>query len=76
MSNQSIAIRVQTRQIQKVVQLAAEQQERAPEFLQLLAAIVKVDGTPLKCNQAAVIKAIRAVYDKFRKVIEMPVEKM
>ena len=69
-----MAMRVQPRQIQKVVQLAAEQQDSAPEFLQLLAAIVKVDGTPLKRNQAAVIKAIMAVYDKFRKVIEMPVE--
>jgi hypothetical protein len=43
----SVCLKISPRQIQKIVSRAAELQERAPEFLDLLGMIVKVVGTDL-----------------------------
>lgn len=64
--NQSTCLKVQPRQLEKIIALVGEHQERVPEFLALLASIVKVQGLdiPLKRNQAYVMKFIMQSYSK------------
>lgn len=56
--------------------LAAEHQEKAPEFLDLLNVIVKVEGLglTLKRNQAYVMKYIMQDYNKIAYVLDQPRE--
>ncbi|XP_055955374.1 inositol 1,4,5-trisphosphate receptor type 1 [Patella vulgata] len=70
--NQNTCLKINPRQIQKVVNRAAELQERGPEFLDLLGMIVKVTGTglTLKRNQAYVMKYIMQNYKKVAFVLD------
>ncbi|ESO91009.1 hypothetical protein LOTGIDRAFT_163525 [Lottia gigantea] len=70
--NQNTCLKINPRQIQKVVNRAAELQERGPEFLDLLGMIVKVTGTglTLKRNQAFVMKYIMQNYKKVAFVLD------
>ncbi|KAL5022859.1 hypothetical protein ScPMuIL_002014, partial [Solemya velum] len=70
--NQVTCLKISPRQIQKIVNRAAELQERAPEFLDLLSMIVKVTGTglTLKRNQAYVMKYIMQNYKKVAYVLD------
>ncbi|VDI71716.1 Hypothetical predicted protein [Mytilus galloprovincialis] len=71
--NQNTCLKISPRQIQKIVSRAAEMQERAPEFLDLLGMIVKVVGSDLtlKRNQAFVMKYIMQNYKKLAYVLDM-----
>ncbi|KAK3610322.1 hypothetical protein CHS0354_029791 [Potamilus streckersoni] len=71
--NQATCLKISPRQIQKIVNRAAEQQEKAPEFLDLLGMIVKVVGTglTLKRNQAYVMKYIMQNYRKVAFVLDL-----
>ncbi|XP_071092410.1 inositol 1,4,5-trisphosphate-gated calcium channel ITPR3-like isoform X4 [Haliotis cracherodii] len=70
--NQNTCLKISPRQIQKVVNRAAELREKAPEFLDLLQMIVKVVGTglTLKRNQAYVMKYIMQNYKKLAYVLD------
>ena len=74
--NQNTCLKINPRQIQKIVNRAAELQERGPEFLDLLSMIVKVAGTglTLKRNQAYVMKYIMQNYKKLAFVLDLPRE--
>ena len=69
-------LKVLPQQIQTIVDLAAEHQERAPEFLDLLIVIVKVEGLglTLKRNQAYVMKYVMQDYNKVAYVLDQPRE--
>lgn len=71
--NQNTCLKINPRQIQKIVNRAAELQDRAPEFLDLLSMIVKVAGTglTLKRNQAYVMKYIMQNYKKLAFVLDL-----
>ncbi len=52
--NQATCLKVQSRQLEKMVGLVGEHQERVPELLDLLAAIVKASSpTPLRRRASA-----------------------
>ncbi|XP_059139568.1 inositol 1,4,5-trisphosphate receptor type 1-like isoform X3 [Physella acuta] len=70
--NQSICLKVQPRQIQRIVMLAAECQHSAPEFLDLLKTLVKVESLDLtiKRNQALVMKYIMQTFKKSAYVLD------
>jgi hypothetical protein len=74
--NQNTCLKINPRQIQKIVNRAAELQDRGPEFLDLLSMIVKVTGTglTLKRNQAYVMKYIMQNYKKLAFVLDLPRE--
>ncbi|KAK0061845.1 inositol 1 4 5-trisphosphate receptor type 2, partial [Biomphalaria pfeifferi] len=74
--NQSVCLKVQPRQIQRMVMLAAECQHHAPEFLELLKSLVKVEGLDLtiKRNQALVMKYIMQTFKKSAYVLDQPQE--
>uniref|UniRef100_A0A1I8IDC1 Inositol 1,4,5-trisphosphate receptor n=1 Tax=Macrostomum lignano TaxID=282301 RepID=A0A1I8IDC1_9PLAT len=71
-NNQELCLKILPRQISRIVGLVAENQERAPEFLELLSAIVKVEGPglALKRNQTLVMKYIMQNYSKVGYVLE------
>lgn len=71
--NQSTCLKIHPRQIQKIVNRAADMQDTAPEFLDLLSMIVKVTGTglTLKRNQAYVMKYIMQNYKKVAYVLDL-----
>ncbi|XP_071176008.1 inositol 1,4,5-trisphosphate-gated calcium channel ITPR2-like isoform X12 [Mytilus edulis] len=73
-ANQSTCLKVSSKQIQKIVLLAADYQQEAPEFLELLNVLVKVDGLDLtiKRNQALVMKYIMQNYRKAAYVLDQP----
>ena len=75
-ANQVTCLKVYSRQIQKVVLLAAEHQENAPEFLDLLKVLVKVHGLDLtlKRNQTLVMKYIMQNFKKAAYVLDQPKE--
>ena len=56
--------------------LVGEQQERVPEYLDLLACVVKVQqlNVPLKRNQAYVMKFIMQSYNKVAYLFDQPRE--
>ena len=58
--------------IQQLVKLAATHQERAPEFLDVLSAIVKVEelNLPLKRNQVLVMKHFMENYHSAGYILE------
>ena len=72
--NQTTCLKINPRQIQKIVNRAADLQERGPEFLDLLSMIVKVAGTDLtlKRNQAYVMKYIMQNFKKVAFVLDLP----
>lgn len=74
MANQTTCLKVSSKQIQKIVLLAALHQHDAPEFLELLNVLVKVDGLDLtiKRNQALVMKYIMQNYRKAAYVLDQP----
>ncbi|KAH9498183.1 hypothetical protein Btru_007903 [Bulinus truncatus] len=74
--NQNTCLKINPRQIQKIVNRAADLQEKGPEFLDLLSMIVKVAGTDLtlKRNQAYVMKYIMQNYKKVAFVLDLPRE--
>lgn len=76
MGNPNTCLKVSPRQIQKIVFRAAEMQDRAPEFLDLLGMVVKVTGTDLtlKRNQAYVMKYIMQNYKKVAYVLDLALE--
>ena len=61
--NQTTCLKILPSQIQFIVDLTALHQEKAPQFLDLLKCIVKVEGLglTLKRNQAYVMKYIMQV---------------
>ena len=63
-----------SKQIQKIVLLAAKYQNEAPEFLELLKDLVKVEGLDLtiKRNQALVMKYIMQNFRKAAYVLDQP----
>ena len=70
--NQSTCLKIQPKQVMKIVQLIAEHKEKVPEFLDLLCAIVKVEGMDmaLKRNQAFVMKFFMQYYNKISNVLD------
>ncbi|KAK7114914.1 hypothetical protein V1264_000891 [Littorina saxatilis] len=72
--NQTTCLKVHSRQVQRIVLLAAESQQAAPEFLELLRALVKVEGLDLtiKRNQALVMKYIMQNFKKAAYVLDQP----
>ncbi|XP_046366515.2 inositol 1,4,5-trisphosphate receptor type 3-like isoform X5 [Haliotis rufescens] len=72
--NQATCLKVYSRQIQRIVLLSAENQHRAPEFLELLKVLVKVEGLDLtiKRNQALVMKYIMQTFKKAAYVLDQP----
>lgn len=72
--NQTTCLKVHSRQVQRIVMLAAESQQAAPEFLDLLRALVKVEGLDLtiKRNQALVMKYIMQNFKKAAYVLDQP----
>ena len=74
--NQVTCLKVLPHQIQAIVDLAAEHQTNAPEFLELLIVIVKVEGLglTLKRNQAYVMKYVMQNYNKVGYVLDQPRE--
>lgn len=75
-ANQVTCLKVYSRQIQKIVLLAAEHQEKAPEFLDLLKVLVKVHGLDLtlKRNQTLVMKYIMQNFKKAAYVLDQSKE--
>uniref|UniRef100_A0A1I8HB99 RYDR_ITPR domain-containing protein n=1 Tax=Macrostomum lignano TaxID=282301 RepID=A0A1I8HB99_9PLAT len=71
-NNQELCLKVLPKQILKIVYLVSECQERAPEFLELLSAIVKVEGTglALKRNQTLVMKYVMQNYSRVAYILE------
>uniref|UniRef100_A0A2C9LYN3 RIH domain-containing protein n=1 Tax=Biomphalaria glabrata TaxID=6526 RepID=A0A2C9LYN3_BIOGL len=71
--NQNTCLKINPRQIQKIVNRAADLQEKGPEFLDLLSMVVKVAGTDLtlKRNQAYVMKYIMQNYKKVAFVLDL-----
>lgn len=65
---------MQPKQIERILWLIGEHQERVPELLDLLSSIVKVEGMdmPLKRNQAYVMKYIMQSYNKVAAVLDQP----
>ena len=63
-----------SKQIQKIVLLCAHHQNQAPEFLELLSVLVKVEGLDMtiKRNQALVMKYIMQNYRKAAYVLDQP----
>lgn len=63
-----------SKQIQKIVLLCAHHQNEAPEFLELLSVLVKVEGLDMtiKRNQALVMKYIMQNYRKAAYVLDQP----
>ena len=55
--------------------MIGEHQERVPELVDLLNAIVKVDGLdmPLKRNQAYVMKYVMQSYSKLAAILDQPI---
>lgn len=75
-NNQNLCLKVLPRQIHKIVSLAAEHQQKAPEFLDLLCSLVKVEGMglALKRNQTLVMKYIMQSYSSVAYILEQPIE--
>lgn len=75
-ASQATCLKVGSKQIQKIVLLAAEYQHEAPEFLDLLKVLVKVEGLDLtiKRNQALVMKYIMQNFKKAAYVLDQPRE--
>ncbi|GFO23772.1 inositol 1,4,5-trisphosphate receptor type 3-like isoform x9 [Plakobranchus ocellatus] len=74
--NQSICLKVQPRQIQRIMMLAAECQHTAPQFLDLLKTLVKVESLDLtiKRNQALVMKYVMQTFKKSAYVLDQSQE--
>ncbi|XP_074663089.1 inositol 1,4,5-trisphosphate-gated calcium channel ITPR3-like [Tubulanus polymorphus] len=74
--NQNTCLKILPRQIQRIVGLAVEHREKAPELLDLLNAIAKVEGQnlALKRNQTLVMKYIMQNYAKAAYVLDQPWE--
>ena len=72
--NQTVSLKVQPKQVQKIVSLVGELQENCPELLLLLQAIAKVQqlDIPLKRNQAYVMKFMMHDYIKTASFFEEP----
>ena len=72
--NQTTCLKILPSQIQFIVDLSALHQERAPQFLDLLKCIVKVEGLglTLKRNQAYVMKYVMQDYNKIAYVLDQP----
>ncbi|XP_053402419.1 inositol 1,4,5-trisphosphate receptor type 1-like isoform X7 [Mercenaria mercenaria] len=75
-ANQATCLKVHPQQIKKIVRLAAEHQNQASEFLDLLNVLVKVEGLDLtiKRNQALVMKYIMQNFKKAAYVLDQPRE--
>ncbi|CAH1800294.1 unnamed protein product [Owenia fusiformis] len=75
-ANQQICIKVVPQQIKSIIQLVCQHRQNAPEFLYLLAAIVKVEGLDLclKRNQSIVMKYLMMNYSKIFYMFEKPYE--
>lgn len=75
-ANQATCLKVHAQQVKKIVLLAAEHQHKAPEFLDLLNVLVKVEGLDLtiKRNQALVMKYIMQNFKKAAYVLDQPRE--
>nr|XP_019924346.2 inositol 1,4,5-trisphosphate receptor type 1 isoform X2 [Crassostrea gigas] len=73
-ANQTTCLKVSSKQIQKIVLLCAHHQNEAPEFLELLSVLVKVEGLDMtiKRNQALVMKYIMQNYRKAAYVLDQP----
>ena len=70
--NQKTCLKVHPHHIQKIVQLAAANREKAAEFVDLLCAIVKIEelNLPLKRNQGYVMKYVMQNYAKVAYVMD------
>ena len=71
-ANQATCMKVHPQQIKKIVRLAADNQNKASEFLNLLNVLVKVEGLDLtiKRNQALVMKYIMQNFKKAAYVLD------
>ncbi len=75
--NQATCLKVQPKQVEKIVWLVGKHQERVPEFLELLCALVKVENLeiPLKRNQAYVMKFVMQSYSKTAFILDFSRER-
>ena len=67
---------IKRRQIHKIVELAARHREHAPEFLDLLCAILKEEGKnlPIKKNQSFVMKCLMQYFKDIFYILEKPLK--
>lgn len=67
-------MKIHPRQLQKLVLLAAEHQDEAPEFIDLLHVLVKVEGLDLtlKRNQAFTMKYIMQNFRRVAYILDQP----
>ncbi|KAL3860316.1 hypothetical protein ACJMK2_010455, partial [Sinanodonta woodiana] len=75
-ANQTNCLKVRANQVKKIVLLASDHQHEAPEFLELLNVLVKVEGLDLtiKRNQALVMKYVMQNFKKSGYVLDQPRE--
>lgn len=73
-NNQDICYKIVPKQVLRLVQLAAEFQEKVPEFLDLMSVIVKVEGSnvTLKRNQTIMMTYIMQYFSKIGYPLEQP----
>ena len=66
-------MKVTPAQIGAIVQRAAEQRENAPEFIDLLGAIVKIEelNLPLKRNQSCVMEHVMQNYTQLAHILDV-----
>ena len=76
LGNQVTCLKILPSQIQTIVELAAQHQHKAPQYLDLLNAIVRVDslGLTLKRNQAYVMKFVMQDYARLAYILDQPAE--
>ena len=74
--NQSSCQKILPIQIYHIVQLAAEHQQGAPQFIDLLCAIVKIEelNMPLKRNQGYVMKYAMQNYQRIAYVLDKSIQ--
>ncbi|CAH1798712.1 unnamed protein product [Owenia fusiformis] len=72
--NQSTCMKISANQVERMVCKVAEHKERAPEFLDLICGIVKVEGLDLtlKRNQGYTMKYVMQYYTKVAYVLDQP----
>ena len=74
--NKQTCLKILTFQVQRIMALVAQHTTKAPQFLDLLNAVVKVEelNLPLKRNQAYVMKYFMQYRSEVAHVIDQPVE--
>jgi inositol 1,4,5-triphosphate receptor type 1 len=75
--NKQTCLKILSHQVQKIMMLVAKHTTKAPQFLDLLNAVVKVEelNLPLKRNQAYIMKYFMQYRNEVAFVIDQSAEK-